>query len=97
MRQMHFIFDLITAFDVVEHLTRDELLEFLCLVHGRLKPRRSLILQLPNGDFPFVGSIFYGDATHETCLTAVSSDIFWKHVDFKTAGLESMALLRRVL
>jgi predicted TPR repeat methyltransferase len=31
-------FDLITAFDVIEHFGKDEVLEVLCLVRERLEP-----------------------------------------------------------
>lgn len=65
-------FDMITAFDVLEHLTRDEMIELLGLVKIRLAKNGVLVVQLPNGDSPFVGSVFCGDATHETCLTSVS-------------------------
>lgn len=65
-------FDMITLFDVLEHLTRDEIIELLNLIRARLNPKGVLVLQLPNGDSPFIGSIFFSDATHETCLTSVS-------------------------
>jgi len=65
-------FDLIMAFDVIEHLTRDEAIQFLQLIHQHLKPDGSLILQMPNGDTPFVGSVFWLDLTHETLFTVVS-------------------------
>jgi len=65
-------FDLITAFDVLEHFTRDETILFLRLVHQRLKPGGYLILQMPNGDSPFAGSVFWSDLTHETLFTAIS-------------------------
>jgi 2-polyprenyl-3-methyl-5-hydroxy-6-metoxy-1,4-benzoquinol methylase len=65
-------FDLITAFDLLEHLTRDEASDFLRLVHGRLRSGGSLVLQLPNGDSPFAGSVYWSDLTHETQYTAIS-------------------------
>lgn len=65
-------FDLITAFDLVEHFTRDEAISFLRLVHQRLRPNGSLILQLPNGDSPFAGAVYNSDATHEALYTAIS-------------------------
>ena len=65
-------FDMITAFDVLEHLTRDEMIDLVKMIRGCLNPNGRLVIQLPNGDSPFIGSVFYSDATHETCLTAVS-------------------------
>lgn len=65
-------FDLITAFDLIEHFTRDEAIEFLGLVRLKLRPNGSLILQMPNGDSPFAGGVYNSDATHETLYTAIS-------------------------
>jgi cyclopropane fatty-acyl-phospholipid synthase-like methyltransferase len=62
-------FDLLTAFDVIEHLTKDETLDFLDACHAALRPGGRLVLQTPNGESPFVGSVRYGDFTHETCFT----------------------------
>ena len=65
-------FDLLTCFDVVEHLTREELLTFFRLAHRALRPGGGLILQTPNGDAPLAGPVIYGDLTHQTILTAAS-------------------------
>jgi 2-polyprenyl-3-methyl-5-hydroxy-6-metoxy-1,4-benzoquinol methylase len=62
-------FDLLTGFDIVEHFTKDELLDFLDACHGALRPGGRLVLQTPNGESPFGGSVRYGDFTHETCFT----------------------------
>jgi 2-polyprenyl-3-methyl-5-hydroxy-6-metoxy-1,4-benzoquinol methylase len=65
-------YDVITAFDLIEHFTRDEGIDFLRLVNRRLRPGGMLILQMPNGDSPFAGAVYSSDATHETLYTAVS-------------------------
>lgn len=65
-------YDLISAFDVFEHLTRDEIFRALDLARLRLRDGGRLFLQVPNGDTPFAGSVFWGDATHETNFTATS-------------------------
>lgn len=65
-------YGLITAFDLLEHFTRDEAIEFLKRVRNALKPGGVLILQLPNGDSPFAGAMAYGDMTHELIYTVVS-------------------------
>lgn len=62
-------FAAIVALDFIEHLTRDEALMFLELAFGALEPGGRLILQTPNGESPWVGSVFHGDLTHETCYT----------------------------
>lgn len=61
-------FDLITAFDIVEHLEKDEVLRFLDGCIRALKPRGKLILQTPNAASPFCSSVRYGDFTHEVCF-----------------------------
>lgn len=65
-------FDLILGFDVVEHLTKDELLVFTERALAALRPRGRIILQTPNGASPLVGEYRYGDFTHELCLTPKS-------------------------
>jgi 2-polyprenyl-3-methyl-5-hydroxy-6-metoxy-1,4-benzoquinol methylase len=65
-------FDLITAFDILEHFYKDEAIDFLDKIHTALRPGGRLILQLPNGDSPFAGSVVHGDFTHEVTYTTVS-------------------------
>jgi SAM-dependent methyltransferase len=65
-------FDVVTAYDLIEHLTRDEAILFLCLVHRSLSPGGTLILQMPNGDSPYAGAVVWSDLTHETTYTAIS-------------------------
>jgi len=62
-------FGAIFCIDVLEHLTRDELLDSLRLIYAALRPGGALIAQVPNADSPFSGSIRYGDLTHELAFT----------------------------
>jgi 2-polyprenyl-3-methyl-5-hydroxy-6-metoxy-1,4-benzoquinol methylase len=64
--------DLVVAFDVIEHFTRDELLPFVDQVHRVLKPGGRWIIHTPNGESPFFGAIRYGDLTHELAFTRTS-------------------------
>lgn len=59
-------FDLITAFDIVEHFTRDEALTFLEQCRACLRPGGGLALTTPNGAAWRPGPVVYGDLTHET-------------------------------
>lgn len=61
-------YDLITALDLIEHLSKDEALLFLDLCLAALKPGGRLVLQTPNADSPFGMAIRYGDFTHEICF-----------------------------
>ncbi len=63
---------LVTLFDVLEHLTKPEILRLLELIHSRLVPGGMLIVHCPNGDSPFVGAIQHGDFT-QTILTTQSA------------------------
>ena len=58
-------FDVITAFDLVEHFRKDELLDLLRLVAQALKPGGTLILQTPNAESPWGSMHRYHDLTHE--------------------------------
>lgn len=62
-------FQTIVALDFIEHLYKDEALKFLESAYNRLEPGGRLILQTPNGESPWVGSVFHGDLTHEVCYT----------------------------
>jgi len=58
-------YDLILSFDVIEHLHKNEALEFLDLCSSKLNANGRLVLQTPNASSPFFGDVRYGDFTHE--------------------------------
>lgn len=58
-------FDLITAFDLIEHFRKDELLALLGLIEQALRPGGVLILQTPNAESPWGLMHRYHDLTHE--------------------------------
>jgi len=62
------VFDLITIFDVLEHLDINEILQLLKSARGCLSPTGRLIFRVPSGDSPFSGPLMYGDITHKTKL-----------------------------
>lgn len=64
--------DVVIAFDVIEHFTKEELLPFVDEVFRVLKPGGRWLIHVPNGESPFVGAIRYGDMTHEQAFTRVS-------------------------
>jgi 2-polyprenyl-3-methyl-5-hydroxy-6-metoxy-1,4-benzoquinol methylase len=61
--------DMVVGQDIIEHLTRDEALEFLDLCRNALRPGGVLFLTTPNGDGLRPGSVQYGDLTHETIFS----------------------------
>ena len=64
--------DVVIAFDVIEHFTKDELLGCLDQIYRVLKTGGRLIIHAPNGASPFCGRIRYGDFTHELAVTRES-------------------------
>jgi len=64
--------DVVVAFDVLEHFTKDELLPFIDQVHRVLKPGGRFIIHVPNGESPFGSRMFFWDLTHELAFTRQS-------------------------
>lgn len=64
--------DAVVAIDVLEHLSRSELIAVFDSVHSALRPGGVLVARVPNAGSPIGGSIMYGDITHETWLTSRS-------------------------
>lgn len=61
-------FDAVVAFDVIEHIERDELQDFFAAVHRLLKPAGVFVARFPNGDSPFGRRYQHGDLTHKTVI-----------------------------
>lgn len=59
----------VTMFDVLEHLTRQQAFDLVPVIYRKLQPGGLFIAHLPNGLSPFMGHVFWGDITHEWCLT----------------------------
>jgi 2-polyprenyl-3-methyl-5-hydroxy-6-metoxy-1,4-benzoquinol methylase len=64
--------DVVVAFDVLEHFTKDELLPFIDQVHRVLKPGGRFIIHVPNGESLFGSRMFFWDLTHELAFTRQS-------------------------
>jgi SAM-dependent methyltransferase len=65
-------FDLVVAFDVLEHLSVDEIRRLLASVTQLLKPGGYFLARFPNGQSPFGLADQHGDATHITALSCKS-------------------------
>lgn len=63
----------ISAFNLLEHLDKEQVLPFLKLIHKALKPGGILLLEIPNSNSIFGGRTRYWDFTHELsfCPTSV--------------------------
>lgn len=64
--------DVVVAFDVIEHFTKDELILLVDEVRRLLKPGGRWIIHAPNAESPFGARMRYGDFTHELAFTSVS-------------------------
>ena len=62
----------VTATDLLEHLTKPEVLATFDAVTIALRPGGRFVARVPNAVSPFGGHIRYGDFTHETWFTARS-------------------------
>ena len=62
----------VTATDLLEHLTKPEVLATFDAVARALRPGGRFVARVPNAVSPFGGHIRYGDFTHETWFTARS-------------------------
>ncbi len=66
-------FDVITGTDIIEHFTKDELVELLQTIQSKLKPGGKAIFRTPNLDAPFASVFANGDFTHENYLNVSSA------------------------
>ena len=64
--------DAIVTFDVIEHFTREELVQFIDEVYRVLTLGGKWIIHAPNGEGPFASRIRFGDLTHEIIFTRIS-------------------------
>lgn len=62
--------DAVLAIDILEHLTKDELVHLLTLIRRILVPTGTLIIKVPNAQSPLMGgNLVFGDFTHEIAFT----------------------------
>lgn len=64
--------DIVITFDVIEHLTKNELMALTDEVLRVLRTEGKWIIHAPNAESPMFGRIRYGDLTHEQAFTRTS-------------------------
>lgn len=72
LREHHGQLAAVTATDLLEHLTKPEVLVTFDAVAAALRPGGRFVARVPNAVSPLGGHIRYGDFTHETWYTARS-------------------------
>lgn len=85
LKQRSNAFDVITAFNVFEHLSKDELLDLVQLIYKALRPGGRVLAITPNGLSPFSGATRYWDFSHEQSFTPAS----WRQIA-ASAGFEEV-------
>lgn len=65
-------FDVIVAFDVLEHLSVSEIRAFFLFASERLTTQGRLVVKVPNAACPFSLGMQHGDVTHVTPITVAS-------------------------
>jgi 2-polyprenyl-3-methyl-5-hydroxy-6-metoxy-1,4-benzoquinol methylase len=81
----------ILAVDILEHLTRDELIRLAPLLFHALQPGGRLLVQTANGAGLMPGHVVYGDLTHQTIFTPESlgqllRPVGFEHLSFYETG-----------
>jgi 2-polyprenyl-3-methyl-5-hydroxy-6-metoxy-1,4-benzoquinol methylase len=66
-------YDLIFGMDIIEHFTKNELVELLTLIKTKLNPGGKAIFRTPNLDAPLTTVFANGDFTHENYMNASSA------------------------
>jgi len=75
--------DLIVAFAVIEHFQKNEVLQLLDDIFRVLKKGGRFLIHCPNGESPFWGRVYYGDAAHEFAFTRWSLNQILFSVGFR--------------
>ncbi len=83
-------YDLIVALDLIEHLTRDEGLEFLDLSLSALRPGGRIFLTTPNGAALRPGPVALGDLTHETIYAPQTIALALRLTGFETVEVREI-------
>ena len=83
-------FNVIIAFDLIEHLPKNKILYFIELVYKHLENDGLFIIRIPNADCFFTASrMRYGDFTHETIFNSESIKSFLIQANFKLNNIKT--------
>lgn len=78
--------DVVVAFDLIEHFTKQEVIPLVDEVHRVLKPDGRWIIHVPNAEGPFGGRSPYWDFTHEMAFTRTSINQLLRTSGFAQVG-----------
>ncbi len=84
-------FDAIVAFDVLEHLSLDDVFDFFRTANQLLTPEGVVIAGFPNGSSPFGRDYQHGDLTHQTILNHRRMEHIGFNTGFELVGVYNAA------
>ena len=95
-------FDVITGIDIIEHFSKDELIELLATLKKSLKPGGIAIFRTPNNDAPFATVFANGDFTHENYMnsssaTQLSLSMGFTNIEVNPSHLQVEGALKEVI
>lgn len=95
-------FDVILGIDIIEHFSKDELVDLISLIHEALTPEGMALFRTPNLDAPFASIFANGDFTHENFLNAYSANqVFtscgFSHVEVIASHLQVQGFLKEII
>ncbi len=76
-------FDVISGMDIIEHFTKDELVNLIQLIKKALRKGGMAIFRTPNMDAPMASVFATGDFTHENFLNKNAAEQMMLSLDFK--------------
>jgi 2-polyprenyl-3-methyl-5-hydroxy-6-metoxy-1,4-benzoquinol methylase len=86
-------YDIITLFDVLEHIPSPQQISFARAINNALKPGGRLILTVPNANSVLASRNRYIDHTHHVLFTEVSLDFVLYNAGFKEIEIQPMDYL----
>jgi 2-polyprenyl-3-methyl-5-hydroxy-6-metoxy-1,4-benzoquinol methylase len=91
--------DLVLAADIIEHFTKDELVDLLQVIKSSLKKNGRLILRTPNMDSSLASVFAHGDFTHENRLNASSLEqvllaVGFHKVDIRPSDMSAQSVVK---
>ncbi len=87
-------FDVITSFDVIEHIPVDMQIDFCKAIMEALKPKGFLIATVPNANSFLASRNRYIDFTHHVTFTEISLDFILYNAGFKKIEIKPMDFVK---
>lgn len=90
-------YDVIIATDILEHLTKNEIIELLDIANKALRPEGIFICAVPNASSPFGTRLRYVDLTHEVGFTEETLKEIFEVTNFKVSHISGEKVRPRTI